>query len=460
MSAPGLRLDGEPRFAWRGVMLDVARRFRPMPDLLRFVDLLAAHRLNVLQLHLTDDQGWRFEVRGYPRLTAVGGRRSGSQVGHGPRSWVDDVPHEGRYTQAELRDLVRYAGERGIRIVPEIDVPGHASAILAAYPEYGVGGADAVRERVREPWTRFGISDEVLNVEEPTLAFVCDVLDEVCDVFDADVVGIGGDEAQKRRWRDDPRTQELRRERGLADEAELQAWFLGRVAAHLAGRGRRVIGWDEMLEGGATGGAPAGATGGAPEGATGGAPGIPRDAVVASWRGPVGAELGARLGHDVVLCPDLWTYLDYRQSDDPAEPVPVGTVLSLEDVASFDPVPQEAPGWFAERVIGVQANVWSEHLDTRERLDYAVFPRLGAFAEVAWNGGPLEWSDFRTRLPAYLEWLGEQGVGHRPLDGPRADQQRPGVPGVPRSREARLAELARLTASLRERRAGGYPSRG
>lgn len=410
-------------------MLDVARRFRPLPELRRFVDLVAAHGLNVLQLHLVDDQAWRFEVRAYPRLAEIGGRRSASQLGHGPTAGLDGVPHEGRYTQDELRGLVRYAAERGVRIVPEIDVPGHARAILAAYPEYGVGGADAVRARNPEPWTRFGISDEVLNTEEATVDFVCRVFDEVCEVFDDEVVGFGGDEAQKTRWRDDPRTQELMRERGLADERELQAWFLGRIAAHLATRGRRVVGWDEMLEGGGAGG------------------GIPADAVVASWRGPVGAELAARRGHDLVLCPDLWTYFDYRQSDDPREPIPVGTVLSLEDAAGFDPLGSASP-LVREHVIGVQANVWCEHLDTRERLDYAVFPRLGVFAEVAWNGGPLDWADFASRLPAYLDWLGAHGVDFRPLDGPRPDQQRPGVPGVPRDREARLAELARLTADL------------
>ena len=428
-----LRFGGEPRFAWRGVMLDVARRFRPMPELLRFVDLLAAHRINVLQLHLTDDQGWRFEVRRYPRLTEVGGRRSESQLGHGPTAAGDGVPHEGWYTQDELRELVRFAAERGIRVVPEVDVPGHARAILAAHPEFGVGGAAAVRERVAEPWTRFGISDEVLNAEESTVAFVCEVFDELCDVFDSDVVGFGGDEARKTRWRDDPRTQELIAERGLAGEAELQAWFLGRVAAHLAERGRRVIGWDEMLEGGRT----------------------TPDAIVASWRGPVGAELGARLGHDVVLCPDLWTYLDYRQSDHPAEPIPVGTVLSLEDVASFDPVPDGAPAVLRERVIGVQANVWTEHLDTRERLDYAVFPRLGAFAEVAWGGAPLAWDDFAARLPGYLAWLEERGVDYRPPAGPHLHQQRPGVPGMPRERAARIAELAALTADLLDDAARG-----
>ncbi|MFF2370557.1 beta-N-acetylhexosaminidase [Agromyces sp. NPDC058110] len=447
MSVPLAPLDlaGQPRFAWRGVMLDVARRFRPIAELRRFVDLLAAHGLNVLQLHLTDDQGWRFEVRAYPLLTEVGGRRSASQLGHGPASTLDGVPHEGSYSQAELRELVAYAAARGIRIVPEIDVPGHAQSILAAYPEFGVGGADAVRARVAEPWTRFGISDEVLNVEEPTIDFVCTVFDELCDVFDSDVVGFGGDEAQKRRWRDDPRTQELMAERGLASAEELQAWFLGRIAGHLAERGRRVIGWDEMLEGADA--ADAAGSDGAPSGAPA-VPSLPADAVVASWRGPVGAELGARLGHDVVLCPDLWTYFDYRQSDSADEPIPVGTVLSLDDVATFDPVPASAPEWFAERVVGVQANVWTEHLDTQARLDYAVFPRLGAFAEVAWNGGPLDPDGFAARVPGYLAWLDEQGVDYRPLDGPRPDQQRPGVPGVPRSREERLAELARLTATL------------
>lgn len=428
--AAGLRLDGEPRFAWRGVMLDVARRFRPIPELERFVELLAAHGLNTLQLHLTDDQGWRFEVRAYPRLTEIGGRRSQSQLGHGPRSTLDGVPHEGSYTQHELRGLVRFAAERGIRIVPEIDVPGHAQAILAAYPEFGVGGADAVRARVAEPWTRYGISDEVLNVEEATLEFVGTVFDELCEVFDSEFIGIGGDEARKRLWHEDARTQELMAERGLADEEELQSWFLARIADRLRGHGRRVVGWDEMLEGRDP------------------AP----DAVVASWRGPVGAELGARLGHEVVLCPDLWTYLDYRQSDSAEEPIPVGTVLSLEDVATFDPVPADAPEWYAERIAGVQANVWTEHLDSRERLDYAVFPRLGAFAEIAWNGGPLDWASFAERLPGYLAWLDEQGVDYRPLEGPRSEQQRPGVPGVPRERADRLAELERLTATLRSQR--------
>ncbi|GAA1954792.1 hypothetical protein GCM10009717_20910 [Agromyces allii] len=414
-------------------MLDVARRFRPMPELRRFVDLLAAHRITVLQLHLTDDQGWRFEVLAYPRLTGIGGRRSESQLGHGPDSTLDGVPHEGWYSQHELRELVAYAAARGIRVVPEIDVPGHAKAILAAYPEFGVGALDDVRARNLEPWTRYGINDEVLNVEDATIAFVATVFDELCDVFDADVVGFGGDEAQKTRWQDDARTQELMAERGLASVEELQSWFLAQVADRLRSRGRRAVGWDEMLEGRDP------------------AP----DAVVASWRGPVGAELGARLGHDVVLCPDLWTYFDYRQSDAADEPIPVGTVLSLEDAASFDPLGDGASASSAsaalrERVIGVQANVWTEHLDTRDRLDYAVFPRLGAFAEVAWHGRALDWASFSSRLPDYLAWLEEQGVDSRPLDGPRPEQQRPGVPGVPRERAARIAELERLTASLAE----------
>ncbi|MFD5865197.1 beta-N-acetylhexosaminidase [Agromyces sp. NPDC127015] len=425
-TAAGLRLEGEPRFAWRGVMLDVARRFRPVADLERFIDLLAAHRINVLQLHLTDDQGWRFEVRAYPRLTEVGGRRSQTQLGHGPHSTLDGVPHEGWYTHGELRGLVRFAAARGIRIVPEIDVPGHAQAILAAYPEFGVGGAEAVSERVAEPWPRFGISDEVLNVDDATLEFVGTVFDELCEVFDSEFIGIGGDEVRKDRWRADPRTQELMAERGLTTEEELQSWFLARIADRVRGHGRRVVGWDEMLEGRDP------------------AP----DAIVASWRGPVGAELGARLRHDVVLCPDLWTYLDYRQSDLPEEPIPVGTVLSVEDVGTFDPVPAESPAWFADRVAGVQANVWCEHLDGRDRLDYAVFPRLGAFAEVAWNGGPVDPDDFAARLPGYLAWLDARGVAYRPPSGPRPDQQRPGVPGAPRDRADRLAELARLTANL------------
>ena len=414
-------IDDAPRFAWRGFMLDVARSFRPKHEVLRLIDLLALHRVNVLQLHLTDDQGWRMEIRRHPRLTEVGAWRPESQLGHGPASTLDGRPHGGFYTQDDLREIVAYAAERMITVVPEIETPGHVRAALAAYPELGVTGQHV------EVWTRFGITDDVLNVEESTIDFFRDVFDEVMDVFPSTYIAVGGDEARKTQWAADPRTQELMRERGLANEHELQAWFIRQLDDHLTAAGRRLYGWDEVLEGPL-------------------APG----ATIASWRGLHGARIAVARGHDVVLCPDDFAYLDYRQSDAAEEPIPVGTVLSLRDVYDFEPLPDDADEATRRHVLGVQANAWTEHLDTASRLDYAVFPRLAAFAEVAWSAPGKDWDDFAARLPGQLAIYDAIGVGYRPLAGPRPWQQRPGIPGVPRERADRQAELAALTADLLE----------
>ncbi len=412
-------IDDAPRFGWRGFMLDVARSFRPKHEVLRLIDLLALHRVNVLQLHLTDDQGWRMEIRRYPKLTEVGAWRPESQLGHGPASTLDGRPHGGFYTHDDLREIVAYAAERHITVVPEIETPGHVRAALAAYPELGVTGGPY------EVWTRYGINDDVLNTEESTVEFFRNVLDEVMEVFPSTYVAVGGDEARKTQWKADARTQELMRERGLATEHELQAWFIRQLDDHLTAGGRRLYGWDEVLEGPL-------------------APG----ATIASWRGLRGAEVAVARGHDVVLCPDDFAYFDYRQSDAPVEPIPVGTVLTLRDVYDFEPLPEGASEPMRRHVLGVQANAWSEHLDTVARLDYAVFPRLAAFAEVAWSGAGKDWDDFARRLPAQLAIYDAIGVAYRPLAGPHPWQQRPGVPGVPREKADRQAELAALTADL------------
>ena len=417
-------IEDAPRFGWRGFMLDVARNFRPKHEVLRLIDLLALHRVNVLQLHLTDDQGWRMEIRRHPRLTEVGAWRPESQLGHGPASTLDGRPHGGFYTQDDLREIVAYAAERMITVVPEIETPGHVRAALAAYPELGVSGESV------EVWTRYGITDHVLNVEESTVAFFREVLDEVMDVFPSTYIGVGGDEARKTQWAADARTQQLMRERGIANELELQAWFIRQLDDHLTAAGRRLYGWDEVLEGPL-------------------APG----ATIASWRGLRGAQVAVARGHDVVLCPDDFAYLDYRQSDAAEEPIPVGTVLSLRDVYDFEPLPDhadDADDAMRRHLLGVQANAWTEHLDTGSRLDYAVFPRLAAFAEVAWSAPGKDWGDFAARLSDQLAIYDAIGVGYRPLAGPHPWQQRPGVPGAPRERADREAELAALTADLLE----------
>ena len=420
VSVPAVRIEDAPRYRWRGLMLDVARHFAPTAEVLRVIDQLAMHRLNVLHLHLTDDQGWRAEIRKYPLLTEVGGWRPSSQRGSGPGSTQDGMPHGGFYTQDDLREIVAYAAARGITVVPEIELPGHVQAAIAAYPQLGLV-ADPLG-----PWTGWGINPHALNVEESTVAFFCDVLDEIIEIFPSDVIGIGGDECRKDEWRADARTQELMRERGLATEDELQSWFIARIDEHVRSRGRRLYGWDEILEGGAVTGA-----------------------TVASWRGTAGAVIAARRGSDVVMCPEDTVYLDYRQSDSPDEPIPTGLVTTVAHVRAFDPIPEALEIEHRGRILGGQANLWAEHVDSARRRDYQLFPRLCGLAEALWSGqDPDAVGSFPDRLGAHLARLDAAGIEYRPEAGPHPWQQVPGVPGKTFDRAERAAEIARLTANL------------
>ncbi|HEX5116693.1 MAG TPA: beta-N-acetylhexosaminidase [Pseudonocardiaceae bacterium] len=389
-----------PRFGWRGCLLDVARHFLPKADVLRFVDLLAAHRLNVLHLHLTDDQGWRIEVPGWPRLTEIGAWRGESTVGSPPAGALDGTPHGGYYTTADLREIVAYAADRAITVVPEVDVPGHTQAAIAAYPVLGNTG---------EPlpvWTSWGISENVLNTEESTVDFFREVFDHVVDVFPSTVIGVGGDEVPTTQWQATARLAEL----GLGDVAELHGWFVRQIIDHLATRGRRAVGWDEIA----------------------GVGPVPDDTVIASWRGEQAGIDAAHAGFDVIMCPEQHVYLDHRQSADPDEPIPVGSVHTLDDVYRYEPVPPALAGPAAGHVLGAQAQVWTEHLDSARRVDYAAFPRLAAFAEVVWSRAR-DLGDFRRRLAGeHLARLDALGVEYRPLSGPHPWQRRPGVPGRPR----------------------------
>ncbi|HWU45597.1 MAG TPA: beta-N-acetylhexosaminidase [Humibacter sp.] len=421
-TVPVIDVEDAPKFAWRGVMLDVARHFMPKHDVLRFIDLMAMHHLSVLHLHLTDDQGWRIQILRYPRLTEVGGWRRESQVGADAGAPTDGRPHGGYYTQDDLREIVAYAAERFITVVPEIETPGHVQAALAAYPELGVDRGDAVP---LQTWTRWGINYNVLNAEESTIDFFTGVLDEVIELFPSPYIGIGGDECPKDQWQSDPRTQQRMRELGLQNEEQLQSWFVRRFDAHLASRGRRLFGWDEILEGGL---------------ATG--------ATVASWRGMTGAIAAARSGHDVVSCPDDQVYLDYRQSELPGEPIPVAIVLTVADVYRFDPVPPELTAEEARHVLGGQANIWTEHMDSPRTVDYFAFPRLAALAEALWSTGERDYDDFTWRVDHYLPKLDAIGVEYRHATGPLPWQTRPGVHGRPTTREEREAYISAVTANI------------
>ncbi|PGH50144.1 beta-N-acetylhexosaminidase [Streptomyces sp. Ru87] len=413
-TVPYVTIEDAPRFRWRGLMLDVARHFMPKHGVLRYVDLIAAHKLNVLHLHLTDDQGWRIEIERHPRLTEVGAWRERTKYGHVASPLWENKPHGGWYTKDDLREIVAYAAERHITVVPEIDIPGHSQAAIAAHPELGCTGEQL------PVWDTWGINENVLAPTEATLRFYEEVLEEVLEIFPAPFVHIGGDECPKGQWRTSQAVQARIAELGLRDEDELQSWFIGHFDRWLADRGRRLIGWDEILEGGRPDG-PAGT-------------GLSRGAAVASWRGYAGGIAAARAGHDVVMCPQEHVYLDHRQAPGDDEPMPIGYVRTLEDVYRFEPVPPGLGEEEAARVLGTQANVWTEVMENEQRVDYQVFPRLAAFAEVAWSALPpsaeRDFAGFESRMTAHYARLDALGVGYRPPAGPLPWQRRPVPEGV------------------------------
>ncbi|MFG2196310.1 beta-N-acetylhexosaminidase [Streptomyces sp. NPDC048639] len=417
---PHCRIQDAPRFRWRGLMLDVARHFMPKDGVLRYLDLLAAHKLNVLHLHLTDDQGWRIEIARHPRLMEVGAWRERTRYGHRASPLWDERPHGGHYTRDDLREIVAYAAQRHITVVPEIDIPGHSQAAIAAYPR--LGNTDVLDTSALGVWTDWGVSPNVLAPADHVMRFYEEVLEEVLELFPSPFVHLGGDECPKGQWKTSPAAQARIRELGLADEDALQGWFVRHFADWLAERGRRLIGWDEILEG-----AGAGAAGTADSG-------LAEGAAIASWRGYAGGIAAARAGHDVVMCPEQQVYLDHRQAAGDDEPMPIGYVRTLEDVYRFEPVPPQLTPAEAARVLGAQANIWTEVTEDRGRVDYQVFPRLAAFAEVAWSALPppaeRDFAGFASRMTSHYARLDALGVGYRPPDGPRPWQRRPAPEGV------------------------------
>ena len=414
-AVPHVMIEDAPRFRWRGLMLDVARHFMPKEGVLRHLDLMAAHKLNVFHFHLTDDQGWRVEIKRYPRLTEVGSWRARTKSGHRASPLWEEKPHGGFYTQDDIREIVAYAAERHIIVVPEIDVPGHSQAAIAAYPE--LGNTDVVTGSVKggtalSVWDNWGISANVLAPTDNTLRFYEGVFEELLGLFPSEFVHVGGDECLKDQWRQSPTAQARIKELGLADEDELQAWFIGHFDKWLTARGRRLIGWDEILEGG-----------------------LAQGAAVSSWRGYEGGVAAARAGHDVVMCPEQYVYLDHRQAAGEDEPVPIGYVRTLEDVYRFEPLPPELTPGQAAHVLGTQANVWTEVMEDSARVDYQTYPRLSAFSEVAWSALPApaerDFADFERRMTAHYRRLDALGVGYRPPTGPLPWQKRPGVLGRP-----------------------------
>ncbi|HEY8508236.1 MAG TPA: family 20 glycosylhydrolase [Steroidobacteraceae bacterium] len=372
---PALRavtIEDWPGFQWRGLMLDVARHYMPPEKIRQLLDAMALHKLNRFHWHLTDDQGWRLEIRKYPRLTEVG-------------AWRGPARYGGFYTQEEVREIVQYAAERFITVVPEIEMPGHAQAAIAAYPQLGTEGPAPA---VSMDW---GIHTYLFNVEESTFRFLEDVLSEVMALFPGPYIHVGGDEAVKDRWRASPRVQERMRELGVPDETALQGYFVRRIEEFLAAHGRKLIGWDEILEGG-----------------------LPPRSTVMSWRGAAGGLEAARSGHDVVMAPAPDLYLDYLQSDSPDEPPGRPRYVTLADIYRFEVLPAELEAAHTPHILGAQVNVWTEHMRTPERVMHAVFPRLAAFSEVTWSPQKRDWDAFVARLPS--QFLRYRKLGITPAD--------------------------------------------
>lgn len=371
-SSPLLAIQDQPRFPYRGMHLDVCRHFFPVSFIKQYIDYLAMYKFNTFHWHLTEDQGWRVEIKQYPKLTETGAWRSETLIGrYSDQPHVyDGTPHGGFYTREEIREVIAYATTKGITIIPEIEMPGHALAALSAYPELSCTGGPFT------PATTWGVFDDVFCTREETFTFLKNVLDEVIDLFPGTYIHIGGDECPKTRWKTCAVCQQNIKDHGLADEHELQSWFIKRIEAHLHAKGRRLIGWDEILEGG-----------------------LAPDATVMSWRGTAGGEAAAGLGHQVIMTPGKPCYFDHYQSKLPDQPIAIGGYNPLESVYAWDPIPPGLAPSAQLMIIGGQANVWTEYMPDEEQVEYMLFPRITALSEALWS--PPETKDY----PQFLERL-------------------------------------------------------
>ena len=378
---PSGQVEDQPRFAYRGMHLDVCRHFFPLSFVKKYIDLLALHNMNTLHWHLTDDQGWRLEIKKYPRLTEVGSQRSRTVIGRNSGEY-DETPHGGFYTQEEAREIVRYAQERHITVIPEVEMPGHALAALAAYPEFGCTGGPY------EVCPLWGVFDDVFCIgNDQAIQFLEDVLAEVIDIFPSRYIHIGGDEAPRTRWQHCPQCQaRIRAEKLKADakhsaEDRLQSYCMTRIERFLNERGRQIIGWDEILEGD-----------------------VAPNATVMSWRGSAGGIQAAQMGHDVIMTPNDYCYFDYYQTKErDNEPLAIGGYVPLEKVYSLEPTAQLTAEQ-ARHIVGAQANLWTEYIATPEHVEYMVLPRMAALCEVQWSAPEKKsYDDFRNRLTRLVD---------------------------------------------------------
>ncbi|MEN8247553.1 MAG: family 20 glycosylhydrolase [Bacteroidota bacterium] len=376
LKIPKVRIEDIPRFQHRGMMLDVCRHFMTADSVKRFIDLLAMHKMNSFHWHLTEDQGWRIEIKKYPKLTEIGSKRKETIVAKSFNPYVGDgIPHEGFYTQEEIKDIVQYAKERYVNIIPEIEFPGHSSAVLSAYPHLGCTGGPY------EVATVWGVHEDVQCAgNEEVYKFAEDVLTEVMELFPSKYIHIGGDECPKTRWEECKKCQTKIKEEGLKDEHELQSYFIRRLEKILNNNGRDLIGWDEILEGG-----------------------LAPNATVMSWRGMKGGIEAAKQNHRVIMSPVSHCYFDHYQGDPDLEPLAIGGYTSLRKVYSFEPIPEELSAEESKLILGAQANLWTEYIPNYRHAEYMVTPRISALAEVVWSKSESrDWENFQQRIKTQI----------------------------------------------------------
>jgi hexosaminidase len=385
---PAAEISDQPRFPYRGMHLDVGRHFMSVSFLKKYIDLMAQYKFNYFHWHLTEDQGWRIEIKKYPRLTEIGSKRKESVKERNLTPYIGDgVPVEGFYTQEQIREVVAYAKARQITTIPEIELPGHSSAALAAYPELGC--KENYEYKVQTTW---GIFKEVYCPTEKTFRFLEDVISETIALFpDSPYIHVGGDEVLKDHWKESAFVTELKQKENLKDDHEVQSYFIRRMEKFINSKGKKIIGWDEILEGG-----------------------LAPNATVMSWRGTKGGIEAAKSKHDVIMTPTDYAYLDYGQGDPAYEPLNIGGYLPLEKVYNFEPVPKDLTPEEAKYILGGQGNVWTEYLKTPAAVEYMAFPRMLALAEVVWSRAEdKNFDDFQRRLGAQFPRLDKQNVNYR-----------------------------------------------
>ena len=380
-------ISDNPSYAWRGMHLDVCRHFYPKEFVMKYIDMMAHYKMNTFHWHLTEDQGWRIEIKKYPKLTSIGSIREETIVAKNFDPFVGDgVPYGGFYTQEDIKEIVAYAETRYVTIVPEIEMPGHSLAALSAYPQF------ACTEGPFKAGTKWGVFDDIYCAgNDSTFAFLENVLDEVCELFPGKYIHIGGDEAPKSEWEKCAKCQNRIATEGLHDEHELQSYFIRRIEKYLLSKNKALIGWDEILEGG-----------------------LAPQATVMSWRGEEGGIAAASEGHDVVMTPGFAMYFDHYQGDPTQEPLAIGGFTSLEQVYAYNPMPAELSPDKAKHILGAQCNVWTEYMETSEHVEYMAYPRLLALSEVVWSdSSKKDFGDFLTRLDAHYPQLDWMNVNYR-----------------------------------------------